>query len=166
MSDDKEDKGREGKVEPGKLGAGATMQIDLDQVQLVDLEAVRSPSASPVSPNSRKTPPPLPEGMLPPAPPAEPGSETHPASAPVPPPPLAPTSLAPAPAEPPSKLAMHIGVIALVVGVAVAAGLWVAHAVGSRGGTTTTAPSAAEPTATHSAPPVDSVLTIPPIEVR
>ena len=155
MSDDKDDKDR---IEKGKLGAGATMQVNLDQVELVNLELARSPGPPSAA---RKTPPPLP-AMPPPTPGAEEGAGDAAASVPAAPP--APTSLAPAPAEPPRRLALHIAVIVVVVAVAVGAGLLVARAV--RGGSTaTTAPSAAEPSATHTAP-VDSVLTIPPIEVR
>jgi hypothetical protein len=160
MSDDKDDRHT---IEKGKLGAGATMQVNLDQVELLNLELAKSPAPPSAA---RKTPPPLP-GMLPPTPGGGIESAADPAAvaaAPVPAAPPAPTSLAPAPAEPPSRMALHIGVIVVVVAVAVGAGLLVARAV--RGtSTATTAPSAAEPSATHTAP-VDSVLTIPPIEVR
>jgi hypothetical protein len=115
-----------------KLPPGATIQIDLAQVQLVDL--------TPGPPSARKTPPPLPQGAP-------------------------PTSLPPQPAqvgETRSMKALHVAGVALVVVVAVVAGLWVGGVF--RSSNATPAASAA-PSASPSVP-ASSVLTLPPIEVR
>ena len=124
-----------------KFEAGATMQIDLDQVQLVDLEAARG----------RKVPPPLP--------PLAPET-SQPQAAAVP----RATSVAPsrpAPAAGNAKNVMYIGLIAVVGGLAIAAGLAVGRGVGRTAGAV---PSASAPPS----PPVSSagVLEIPPTEVK
>jgi hypothetical protein len=129
-----------------KFQAGATIQIDLDQVQLVDLDAHPSSPAM-----SRMTPPPLPQEA--PAP-QEAALRASRASA-------APVAAAPAASR--GRNLLYMGLIGVVVLLAIAAGLVVGKRV--RGSAATTAPSAVVPSATHAAP-VDSVLTIPPIEVR
>jgi hypothetical protein len=125
-----------------KFEPGATMQIDLDQVQLVDLDAARG----------RKVPPPLP----PLAPETSQPSGGQAAAVP------RATSVAPSrppPAAGNAKNAMYIGLIAVVVGLAIAAGLAVGRGVGRTAGA---APSASAPAPASSA----GVLEIPPTEVK
>lgn len=123
-----------GEDDKRKFQAGATMQIELDQVQLVDLEAAVA----------RRTPPPLPD--LPPgatassAPPRPLVTEAPPASA--------------------GKNLVYLGLIAIVVALAVAAGLMVGRRVSA------SAPAASSAAVLPSAAPPSGVLTIPPIEVK
>jgi hypothetical protein len=135
-----------------KFEPGATMQIDLDQVQLVDLEA---------GAKSRKTPPPLPASM-PPLPAIEAPTSTAPAVTSV-----APSSRAPAPAAPSAaNNAMHIGIIVVVVAAAIGAGLAVARGLrGSPAAAASAAPSASA-APVKSSEPAGGVLEIPPIEVK
>jgi hypothetical protein len=128
-----------------KFEPGATMQIDLDQVQLVDLDAARG----------RKVPPPLPP-LAPLAPETSQPSAGEAAAVP------RATSVAPSrppPAAGNAKNVMYIGLIAVVVGLAIAAGLAVGRGVGRTAGAV---PSASAP------PPASSagVLEIPPTEVK
>jgi hypothetical protein len=146
-----------------KFEPGATMQIDLDQVQLVDLEAAAK---------SRKVPPPLPP--LPPeaTQPAETPSQARPSAAP------RVASVAPRPpsiAAPPESRArnlMHIGIIVVVVAVAIAAGLAVGRGVGGTAAATPSASAAsaaapvARPAVAPSAVPSGAVLELPPFEVK
>jgi hypothetical protein len=142
--------------EKPKFHATATIQIDLDQVQLVDPDAPRDDDAG--APR-RTAPPPLPGTAMPevmasaatPAPPRSPALE------------LAARQRA---TQKDPKFALHLGVVIGVVLLAVIAGLVVASRV--RGGS---APAAsASPSGTEapsaSAPASSSVLTIPAIEVR
>jgi hypothetical protein len=140
--------------EKPKFEPGATMQIDLDQVQLVDLEAGKV----------RSKPPPLP-----PEPPVAPVN-VHAAISQPPPPPssaLPPRSAAPTPPPSAAKNVLYVGIIIVVVAVAIVAGLAVGRGV--RGGAAP-APSAGlgAPSSSQTAPPVEStnVLTIPPVEVK
>jgi hypothetical protein len=144
--------------EKPKFNPTATIQIDLNQVQLVDPDA---PAGGDAGAPRRTAPPPLPatgtampEVMASAATPAPPRS-----------PALALAARQRAKQKDP-KLALHIGVVIGVVVLAVVAGLVVASRV--RGGSAPAAsasPSGAEaPSA--SAPASSSVLTIPAIEVR
>jgi hypothetical protein len=140
-----------------KFEAGATMQIDLDQVQLVDLNL---PGKDAAMSAARKTPPPLP---------ALPPEVLHQAAAPagsaaVSRPPASTTpmvrSVGPAPQPDSKKNVLYVGIIVVVVVVAIAAGLAVGRSVG---GSSAAAPSAsAGPSPRASGP----VLTLPPIEVK
>ncbi len=140
-----------------KLHAGATMQIDLDQVQLVDLDKGRE----------RSKPPPLP-----PMPPQEQVSQVSAPAAISASPPR--PSAAPAPLPSNAKNLMHVGIIVLVVALAVVAGLAVGRGFGRPAAT---APSASAPAPTVSTPapvvshttqtaPSNEVLIIPPVEVK
>lgn len=144
--------------EKPKFQAGATIQIDLDQVQLVDPDA---PPAGDASTAPRKTaPPPLPPTAMP----EVMASAATPA-------PARPTGAAGgrAPAQKDPKLALHIGIVVGVVVLAVVAALVVASRVrgGSPAEAASASPSGAPLTGGASAAPSSSgVLTIPPIEVR
>jgi hypothetical protein len=136
-----------------KFEPGATMQIDLDQVQLVDLEA---------SAKSRKTPPPLPE--MPPMPEMPAPTSTAPAVTSV-----APSSRAPTRAASAVNNAWHIGIIVLVVAVAVGAGLGVVRLLrGSPAAAASAVPAVSSAIAApvKSSEPTGGVLEIPPIEVK
>jgi hypothetical protein len=136
-----------------RLLAGATMQIDLAQVQLVDIP--------PSAPALRSTkPPPLPaDASVPPAAPDAPTSATHPpASMRVP-------AGSTAPAAVPPRTGAHIALVVVVVVLAIVAGL----AVGRRmRGSVAAAPAsgAASPSAPAASASQGNVLTLPPIEVR
>lgn len=138
-----------------KYLANATIQIDLAQVQLVD------PDAPPLGADDRKAPPPLPPGA---AAMAVPGTGGASGTAAIP---------AAAPAEPRNvgKTVALVAMFVVLIGAAVAGGLF----VGTRVRGTPAAPSAA---ALPAAPPVTSAaaaptpsasaetLTIPTIEMR
>lgn len=143
--------------EKPKFQAGATIQIDLDQVQLVDPDAAAG-SAEGSKPRT-SGPPPLPATAMP---------EVM-ASAATPAPPRA-SSASHGTAQKDAKLALHLGVVIGVVVLAVAAGLFVAWRVRGSGAAPAAsgAPSAAPATgaAPASSPASSGVLTIPPIEVH
>ena len=145
--------------EKPKFHAGATIQIDLDQVQLVDPDAASGAAGGDAGVPRRTAPPPLPATAMP---------EVM-ASAATPAPPRSPALALAArqkAAQKDPKLALHIGVVIGVVVLAVVAGLVVASRV--RGGPASAA--SASPSGTEapsaSAPASSAVLTIPPIEVH
>jgi hypothetical protein len=150
--------------EKPKFQAGATIQIQLDQVQLIDPEA--PPEADAGVPR-RTAPPPLPATAMPDAT----AMPEVMASAATPAPPRS-AALALAAqrkaAQKDSKLALHLGVVIGVVVLAVIAGLVVAWRVraGSAAVAGSASPSGAEAPSASALPASSAVLTIPPIEVR
>jgi hypothetical protein len=143
--------------EKPKFQAGATIQIQLDQVQLVDPDA---PAADGDAGKARRTaPPPLPATAMP---------EVM-ASAATPAPPRASGSPQQS-AQKDAKLALHLGAVIGVVVLAVAAALVLAWRVRAGGAApaASASPSALPATGAPpgSAPASSGVLTIPPIEVR
>jgi hypothetical protein len=122
----------------------ATIQIDLDQVQLYDPSAT-PPPASPSEPGARKVPPPLPPS----------------ASLP---------GIAPAPPPSPAKTIAYVAMIVVLVGLAILGGLM----VGTRArGTPQVAPAPSStvadtpaPSAAPSASAAPATLTLPTIEMR
>jgi hypothetical protein len=143
--------------EKPKFQAGATIQIELDQVQLVDPDA---PTGGDAGMPPRTAPPPLPGTAMP---------EVMASAATPAPRPSAALSLAAQrkAARKDPKLALHLGVVIGVVVLAVVAGLVVAWRVRGDGSSpaASASPSGTEaPSA--SAPSSSAVLTIPPIEVR
>jgi hypothetical protein len=141
--------------EKPKFHAGATIQIDLDQVQLVDPDAAAGGDAGAPP---RTAPPPLPATAMMPEVMAS-------AATPAPRNPALAAAQRKAGQRDP-KFALHIGLVVGVVVLAVVAGLVVASRV--RGGSTPAA--SASPSETEapsaSAPASSAVLTIPPIEVH
>jgi hypothetical protein len=127
----------------------ATIQIELDQVQLYDPSAIPEPGAS--EPGARKVPPPLP-----------------------PPPPFPAAAQAPPPSA--AKTIAYVAMIVVLVGLAIVGGLMVgtrargtadvAPAPSATTATTATPAVATTPAPSASASAAPRMLTLPTIEMR
>jgi len=142
--------------EKPKFNPGATIQIELDQVQLVDPDAATGgdPAAT-----RRTAPPPLPATAMP--------EVMASAATPAPRGSAVPSAAGRQTAQKDAKLALHLVTVIGVVVLAVVAGLVVAWRVrGSGSAPAASASPSAAPGTSASAPASSGVLTIPPIEVR
>jgi len=126
-----------------KVDPNATIQIELDQVQLYDPGAIPAPGAS--EPGARKVPPPLPT-----------------------PPPF--PAAAPAPPHSAAKTIAYVAMFVVLIGLAIVGGLMVGMrargAVNVAPAPSATTVGAATPSAAPSASEAPRTLTLPTIEMR
>ena len=121
----------------------ATIQIDLDQVQLYDPSATPEPGGS--QPGARKVPPPLPT------------------------PPPFPAATQPAPPSP-AKTIAYVAMLVVLVGLAIVGGLMVGRRAGGTASVapvpSATGPGAVTASAAPSASAAPATLTLPTIEMH